>query len=164
MKPLRHLSAAEVAAAMPPLVERLDLAERTMLALGTSAQLPPKIGVGPRQPGSLAHAMPALLRGDAAACRWIDSLRFEGLSFQHTNYVLPPDGHGDPQAAVPYVWAELQALGGSFFAEAEMDDFGNVPEVRELGATWDQLESMSIEDLASLVVDHATSEAVPVAA
>ena len=71
---------------------------------------------------------------------------------------------GDPQAAVPYVWAELQALGGSFFAEASMDDFGNMPEVRELGATWDQLESMSIEDLASLVVDHATSEAVPVAA
>jgi hypothetical protein len=71
---------------------------------------------------------------------------------------------GDPQAAVPYVWAELQALGGSFFAEATTDDFGNVPEVRELGANWDQLESMSIEDLASLVVDHATSEVVPVAA
>ena len=71
---------------------------------------------------------------------------------------------GDPQAAVPYVWAELQALGGSFFAEASMDDFGNMPEVRELGASWDQLESMSIEDLASLVVDHATAEAVPVAA
>ena len=71
---------------------------------------------------------------------------------------------GDPQAALPYVWAELQALGGSFFAEAPMDDFGNLPEVRELGATWDQLESMSIEDLASLVVDHATTEAVSVAA
>ena len=68
---------------------------------------------------------------------------------------------GDPQAAAPYVWAELQALSGSFFAEAQVDDFGNVPEVRELGASWDQLESMSIEDLASLVVDHATSEAVP---
>jgi len=71
---------------------------------------------------------------------------------------------GDPQAALPYVWAELQALGGSFFAEASMDDLGNLPEVRELGATWDQLESMSIEDLASLVVDHATTEAVSVAA
>ena len=71
---------------------------------------------------------------------------------------------GDPQAAVPYVWAELQALGGSFFAEASADDFGNLPEVRELEATWDQLENVSTEDLASLVVEHATTEAVPVAA
>ena len=71
---------------------------------------------------------------------------------------------GDPQAAVPYVWAELQGLGGSFFAEAPVDDFGNLPEVRELGASWDQLENVSAEDLASLVVEHATTEAVPVAA
>ena len=50
---------------MPPLVERLALAERTMRALGETAEMPPKIGVHPRQPGSLAHAMPALLRGEA---------------------------------------------------------------------------------------------------
>lgn len=49
-------------------------------------------------------------------------------------------------------------------AEASMDGIGQVPEVRELGASWDHLESMSIEDLASLVVEHATSEVVPVAA
>jgi ornithine cyclodeaminase/alanine dehydrogenase-like protein (mu-crystallin family) len=66
MKPLRHISAAEVSAAMPPIRERLALAERTMRALGRDADLPPKIGVHPRQPGSLAHAMPALLRGEAA--------------------------------------------------------------------------------------------------
>jgi len=72
---------------------------------------------------------------------------------------------GDPQAAAPYVWAELQALGGSFFAEAQADDFGHLPEVRELDASWDQLENVSVEELASLVVEHATtSEAVPVAA
>jgi alanine dehydrogenase len=65
MKPLRHLSSEEVAAAAPPLVERLGLAELTMRALGRDAELPAKIGVHPRQPGSLAHAMPALLRGDA---------------------------------------------------------------------------------------------------
>jgi len=65
MKRLRHLSGAEVAAAMPPLTDRLVLAERTLRALGRDAELPPKIGVHPRQPGSLAHAMPALLRGEA---------------------------------------------------------------------------------------------------
>jgi ornithine cyclodeaminase/alanine dehydrogenase len=62
--PLRYLAAADVTAAMPSLDERLALAELTLSALGHSAQLPPKIGVEPRQPGSVAHAMPALLNGD----------------------------------------------------------------------------------------------------
>lgn len=65
-QPLRYLSAADVAAAMPPLAERLELAEITLRALGRCAELPAKIGVHPRQPGSLAHAMPALLRGEAS--------------------------------------------------------------------------------------------------
>jgi len=51
---------------MPPLLERISLAELTLQALGRDAELPPKIGVHPRQPGSLAHAMPALLRGEVA--------------------------------------------------------------------------------------------------
>src|ERR1700741_3646119 len=49
---------------MPPLPERLRLAERTMVALVEDAELPAKIGVHPRPAGSFAHAMPALLRGD----------------------------------------------------------------------------------------------------
>ena len=53
-------------AAMPPLAECLGLAETALRALGDTAKMPPKIGVRPRQPGSLAHAMPALLRGPAA--------------------------------------------------------------------------------------------------
>jgi ornithine cyclodeaminase/alanine dehydrogenase-like protein (mu-crystallin family) len=63
--PLRYLSAADVMAAMPPLPERLDLAERTMTALVRDAQLPPKIAVHPRPDGSFVHAMPAHLRGPA---------------------------------------------------------------------------------------------------
>ena len=51
---------------MPPLEERLELAEAALRALGQSAELPAKVGLHPRQPGSLAHAMPALLRGPAA--------------------------------------------------------------------------------------------------
>jgi hypothetical protein len=61
---LRYLSAADVVTAMPPLEERLRLAERTMTALADgSGELPPKIGVHPRPEGSFAHAMPAHLRG-----------------------------------------------------------------------------------------------------
>ena len=59
---IRYLSAADVTAAMPPVAERLELAERTMTALVADAELPPKIGVHPRPDGSFAHAMPAALR------------------------------------------------------------------------------------------------------
>ena len=64
---LRYLSAADVTAALPPLEERLRLAERTLVALADgSGELPPKIGVHPRPPSSFGHAMPAHLRGAAA--------------------------------------------------------------------------------------------------
>jgi ornithine cyclodeaminase/alanine dehydrogenase-like protein (mu-crystallin family) len=110
MKPLRHLSADEVAAAMPPLPERLALAERTMRALGVSAELPPKIGVHPRQAGSLAHAMPALLRGDAAdgsadliGAKWIAGFpsnpRF-GLPAYHALILLNDPMTGEPLAVM----------------------------------------------------------------
>jgi ornithine cyclodeaminase/alanine dehydrogenase-like protein (mu-crystallin family) len=66
-RPLHYLSAADVEAAMPPLDERLRLAEQTMVALVADAELPPKIGVHPRPDGSFAHAMPAHLRGADAA-------------------------------------------------------------------------------------------------
>ena len=63
--PLRYLSAADVAAALPPVEERLALARRTLLALVADAELPPKIAVHPRPDASFGHAMPALLRGGA---------------------------------------------------------------------------------------------------
>jgi ornithine cyclodeaminase/alanine dehydrogenase-like protein (mu-crystallin family) len=63
--PLRYLSATDVQAALPGVEERLGLAGRTMLGLGAGAQLPPKIGVAPAPAGSFAHAMPALLPGQA---------------------------------------------------------------------------------------------------
>lgn len=76
--PLRYLSAADVAEAMPPLSERIRLAERTLTALVADAELPPKIGVHPRQAGSFAHAMPAHLRGpdptgtaDLLGIKWV---------------------------------------------------------------------------------------------
>jgi len=75
---LRYLNGADVLAAMPPLVERLDLAERTMRALVADAELPPKIGLHPRPAESFAHAMPAFLRGsnpggsdDLVGMKWV---------------------------------------------------------------------------------------------
>ena len=77
-RPLRYLTAADVEAAMPPLDERLRLAEQTMVALVEDAELPPKVGLHPRPEGSFAHAMPAHLRGaeedgrdDLLGMKWI---------------------------------------------------------------------------------------------
>jgi ornithine cyclodeaminase/alanine dehydrogenase-like protein (mu-crystallin family) len=75
---LRYLSGTDVLAAMPPLHERLDLAERTMTALVADAELPPKIGLHPTPPEAFAHAMPAMLRGadptgasDLVGIKWV---------------------------------------------------------------------------------------------
>jgi alanine dehydrogenase len=77
-RPIRYLAAADVVAAMPPLAERLHLAERTMKALVSDAELPPKIAIHPRPDGSFVHAMPAHLRGpaedgadDLAGMKWV---------------------------------------------------------------------------------------------
>jgi alanine dehydrogenase len=64
LPPLRYLSAADVGAAMPPLDERLALAEITLRGLAGAAELPAKIAVHPRPDGAFAHAMPAFLPGD----------------------------------------------------------------------------------------------------
>jgi ornithine cyclodeaminase/alanine dehydrogenase-like protein (mu-crystallin family) len=66
---LRWFGAADVLAAMPPIDERLRLAERTMTALSQPgvSELPSKIAIHPRPDGSFAHAMPAYLRGEGAA-------------------------------------------------------------------------------------------------
>jgi hypothetical protein len=39
-----------------------------------------------------------LFQGDARAKKWVEHLHFRGLTFQHGQYVLPPEGHADGQA------------------------------------------------------------------
>ena len=63
---------------MPPVEERLRLAEKTMTALAQpgASELPPKIGIHPRPESSFAHAMPAHLRGgqldaDLVGMKWV---------------------------------------------------------------------------------------------
>lgn len=103
---LVYLDAAAVEASMPPLEERLRLAERTMRALVADAELPPKIGVHPGPPGSFAHAMPAWLdgrTGDAATdllgLKWVTGFpanRAQGRPAIHATVVL-----NDPTTGVP---------------------------------------------------------------
>jgi ornithine cyclodeaminase/alanine dehydrogenase-like protein (mu-crystallin family) len=105
---LRYLTADDVRAAMPPLDERLDLAEKTLTAFATGggAELPPKIAVHPRPEGSFAHAMPAYLRAvDAAAdllgIKWIAGFpgnRAAGVAALHGIVLLNDANTGVPTA------------------------------------------------------------------
>ena len=107
-RPIRYLTAADVTAAMPPLPERLRLAERTMTALVDDAELPAKIGVHPRPAGSFAHAMPAHLRGpdpagadDLLGLKWIAGFpanREAGLPSIHGLVLLTDPATGEPTA------------------------------------------------------------------
>ncbi|MBI3922301.1 MAG: right-handed parallel beta-helix repeat-containing protein, partial [Armatimonadetes bacterium] len=51
-----------------------------------------------------------LFQGEPEAGMWVEHVRFEGLSFQHADYTLEPEGHGDWQAAVT-IPAVIQARG-----------------------------------------------------
>ena len=108
--PLRYLTADDVRAAMPPLDERLDLAEQTLTALaaGGGAELPPKIAVHPRPEGSFAHAMPAYLRaaspsGDLLGMKWIAGFpgnRAAGVPALHGIVLLNDAETGVPTAVI----------------------------------------------------------------
>ena len=105
-----YLSADDVRAAMPPVAERLSLAERTMTALVADAELPPKIGVHPRPDGSFAHAMPAALRpatggpgtdADMLGIKWVAGFpdnRDRDLPAIHAVVVLSDPATGEPRA------------------------------------------------------------------
>ncbi len=106
LPPLRYLSSADVTAAMPPLPERLVLAETVLRGLAGPADLPPKIGVHPRPTGAFAHAMPAFLpgqradgSGDQLGMKWV-------LGFATNGALGLPAIHGllllnGPQTGVP---------------------------------------------------------------
>jgi alanine dehydrogenase len=149
---LRYLSAADVAAAMPPLEERLRLAERTMAALADgSAELPPKIGVHPRPDGSFAHAMPALLRapghgtedassGDLLGVKWIAGFpanRATGMPAIHGLVLLTDPATGAPTAildAAPITAERTAAVSGVAIARFAPAVAGRAPQAAILGA------------------------------
>jgi ornithine cyclodeaminase/alanine dehydrogenase-like protein (mu-crystallin family) len=108
LPPLRYLSADDVRAAMPPVLRRIELARKTMVALVEDAEVPPKFGVHPRPEASHTAAMPALLRGprtDAAAdllgMKWVTAFpanRDLGLDAIHATIVLNDASNGMPLA------------------------------------------------------------------
>lgn len=90
LPPLRWLSAADVEAAMPGIPERLELAERTLVALATpnGAELPPKLAIHPGPAASFIHAMPAIYRGETVAADLVGMKWVAGFA-TNTNLGLP---------------------------------------------------------------------------
>jgi alanine dehydrogenase len=147
---LRYLSAADVRAAMPPLEERLRLAERTMTALADgSAELPPKIGVHPRPDGSFAHAMPALLQAtddrpdgahDLLGIKWIAGFpanQATGMPAIHGLVLLTDPATGVPTAildAAPITAERTAAVSGVAIARFAPAVSGRAPRATILGA------------------------------
>jgi ornithine cyclodeaminase/alanine dehydrogenase-like protein (mu-crystallin family) len=144
---LRYLSAADVAAAMPPLTDRLELGRVALEALGRTAELPAKIGVHPRPPGSLAHAMPALLRGDAVdgggdliGVKWIVGFPDNpavGLPTYHALVILNDALTGRPKAILDAGVITAQrtaAVSGAAIELFRPEVSGRSPTVAVLGA------------------------------
>jgi alanine dehydrogenase len=106
LPPLRWFTAADVVASMPPVEERLRLAELTMTALASPgrSELPSKLGVHPRPKDSFAHAMPAHLRGpsgadDLVGMKWVAGFGTNGaLGLPAINAVVVLN---DPETGVP---------------------------------------------------------------
>lgn len=143
--PIRYLSADDVLAAMPPVAERLDLAERTMTALGGDADLPPKIGVHPRPDGSFAHAMPAALRpvsgaGDLLGLKWVAGFpanRDRGLPAIHAVVVLSDPDTGEPTAILdggPITALRTAAISGVAIRQFGPRRLGRTPRAAIIGA------------------------------
>ena len=144
---LRYLSADDVVAAMPPLDERLALAERTMVALVADAELPPKIAVHPRPEGSFGHAMPAHLRGpdangadDLVGIKWIAGFpanRSRDLPTLHGLVLLVDALDGRPVAildAGPITAERTAAVSGVAIARFKPVVEGRPPRAALIGA------------------------------
>lgn len=140
ISPLRYLSAADVAAAMPPVEERLELAARTMVALVRDAQLPPKIGVHPTSPESFGHAMPAWMRGpaqdgsgDLMGIKWVVGFPANaaaGLPAIHGTVILSDARTGLPRAMMDA--GAITAQRTAAVSGAAIARWGPAPGVRDV--------------------------------
>lgn len=64
---------------------------------------------------------------------------------------------GEIEAAVPFLWAEHQALEGNFFQDGDATDLVDVAEIEGLDVPWERLRSSSIGELADAAIASVCS-------
>ena len=70
------------------------------------------------------------------------------------------ESSGDIEAAVPFLWAEREALEGRFFADQAASDYAEVPEIQELNVDWSELASVGLEEVATRIVGRLAGAAL----
>lgn len=147
LPPLRWLSAGDVIEAMPSISDRLDLAERTMVALATpdGSELPSKIAIHPRPATSFVHAMPAMLRGadlfgDLIGMKWVagfDTNNELGMPAISALVILNDAATGIPIAIMdggPITAQRTAAVSGVALRHFAPDLGGRAPRAALIGA------------------------------
>ena len=110
----------------------------------------PRPGENPEQTVVVAPRAEQLVlfRGDPKKKQWVHDLTFSGLSFAHTNWVLPPQGQSFPQAEVNLM-ATIAAVGarGLRFDGCAMRHLGGYAMGFGLGCRDNRVENCELVDL-----------------
>lgn len=99
-----------------------------------------------------------LLTGDGQKERWVEHVRFQGLTFAHSNWKLPPDGQAFPQAEIG-LSAAVSAWGARHvaFDGCAVRHTGGHAMAFGTGCRHNRVENCSLMDLAGggIKVGHA---------
>jgi hypothetical protein len=120
----------------------------------------PKPGEQPNQAIVIAPRLEQLvvLRGDLIGRRWVQYIRFEGLSFAHTNWTLSPTGQDFPQAEIG-LNAAIIAIGARqiVFERCSVRHVGGYAMAFGSGSRNNRIERCELVDLAGggVKVGHA---------
>src|SRR5215210_6931702 len=131
---VRYLSRADVEAVGLGAAEVVDILEDVFRAKRRGAvEMPPKIGVHPRQ-DAFIHAMPAYLTdADAVGLKWVAGYpgnQEAGLPYIHGLFLLSEAGSGRPLAVMDATWitevrtAAASILGIRALAERPLETIG----------------------------------------
>jgi hypothetical protein len=122
----------------------------------------PREGERPDTAIVVAPTLPRLVvfEGDPAGQRWVEHLQFQGLTFAHCNWVLPPTGQAFPQAEVGLDGA-ISAIGARnvVFDGCAVRHVGTYAMAFGVGCRDNRVENCEMVDLGAggIKIGHAGS-------
>jgi len=120
----------------------------------------PKQGEDPKTAQVIAPQLGELLllEGDVGKRRWVEHVHFRGLTFAHTNWVLPPEGQFFPQAEVG-LGAAIMAWGARnvLFDRCAVRHVGEYAMAFGAGCKHNRVEGCELVDLGGggIKIGHA---------